>query len=59
MAGTALFLGPIRRSPAQEILLVPVVGIILSGVLGAVVTFVGWQTDLLQLISIWLMTGEF
>jgi iron complex transport system permease protein len=40
-------------------LLVPVVGIILSGVLGAIVTFIGWQTDLLQLISIWLMTGEF
>ena len=59
MAGTALFLRLIRRLPAREVLLVPVVGIILSGVLGAVVTFVGWQTDLLQLISIWLMTGEF
>jgi len=59
MAGTALFLRLIRRLPPREILLVPVVGIILAGVLGAVVTFIGWQTDLLQLIGIWLMTGEF
>lgn len=59
MAGTALFLRLIRSLPAREVLLVPVVGLILSGVLGAIVTFVGWQTDLLQLISIWLMTGEF
>jgi iron complex transport system permease protein len=59
MAGTALFLRLIRHLPAREVLLVPVVGIILSGVLGAVVTFIGWQTDLLQLISIWLLTGEF
>ncbi|WP_050526425.1 ABC transporter permease [Pseudorhodobacter aquimaris] len=59
MAGTALFLQLIRRLPPREFLLVPVVGLILSGVLGAVVTFIGWQTDLLQLISIWLMTGEF
>lgn len=59
MAGTALFLRLIRRLPPREVLLVPVVGIILSGVLGAIVTFIGWQTDLLQLIGIWLMTGEF
>ncbi|WP_376872654.1 ABC transporter permease [Albirhodobacter sp. R86504] len=59
MLGTALFIKLIRRLPPREVLLVPVVGIILSGVLGAVVTFIGWQTDLLQLISVWLMTGEF
>ncbi len=59
MAGTALFLRLVRRLPPREVLLVPLVGIILSGVLGAAVTFVGWQTDLLQLIGIWLMTGEF
>jgi iron complex transport system permease protein len=41
------------------VLLVPLVGIVLAGVLGAVVTFIGWQTDLLQMVGIWLMTGEF
>jgi iron complex transport system permease protein len=59
MAATALFLRLVRRLPPQEVLMVPLVGLVLSGVLGAVVTFVGWQTDLLQLIGIWLMTGEF
>jgi len=59
MAGTALFLRLIRRLPAREVLLVPLVGIVLSTILGAVVTFIGWQTDLLQMIGIWLFTGEF
>lgn len=59
MAATALFLRLIRRLPSREVLLVPLVGIVLAGVLGAVVTFVGWQTDLMQMIAIWLMTGEF
>ncbi len=59
MAGTALFLRIIRHIPPREVLLVPVVGIILSAVLGALVTFIGWQADLLQLIGIWLFTGEF
>lgn len=59
MASTALFLRLIRRLPAREVLLVPLVGLVLSGVLGAVVTFVAWRADLLQLVAIWLMTGEF
>lgn len=59
MAGTALFLRLIRRLPAREVLLVPLVGIVLSTILGAMVTFIGWQTDLLQMIGIWLFTGEF
>lgn len=59
LAATALFLRLIRRLPPREVLLVPLVGIVLAGVLGAVVTFIGWQTDLLQMVGIWLMTGEF
>lgn len=59
MAGTALFLAMIRNLPPREVLLVPLVGLILSGVLGAAVTFVGWRLDLLQLVNTWLMTGEF
>lgn len=59
MAATWLFLRLIRRLPAREVLLVPLVGIVLAGVLGAIVTFVGWQTDLMQMVGIWLMTGEF
>ena len=59
MAGTAVFLWMIRRLPPQEVLMVPLAGLIWSGVLGAAVLHIGWQTDLLQLIGIWLMTGEF
>lgn len=59
LAGTLMFLRLIRDLPPREVLLVPLVGMVFAGVLGAVVTFIGWQTDLLQLIAIWLMTGEF
>ncbi|PTE20528.1 iron ABC transporter permease [Cereibacter changlensis JA139] len=59
MAGTALFLALIRRLPPREVLLVPLVGLILSGVLQSAATFVAWQTDLMQYLGIWLMTGEF
>lgn len=59
MASTMLFLTLIRRLPPQEVLLVPLVGLVYAGVLGAVVTFVAWQADLMQYVLIWLMTGEF
>lgn len=59
MAGTALFMAVIRRLPVREVMLVPIAGMILAGVIGSVVTFIGWQTDLMQYIGTWLMTGEF
>lgn len=59
MATTALFLAVIRRLPVREVMLVPIAGLVLSGVLGAIVTFVGWQADLMQYVATWLMTGEF
>lgn len=59
MAGTALFVAVIRRLPVREVMLVPIAGLVLSGVIGSVATFVGWQTDLLQYVNGWLMSGEF
>lgn len=59
MAGTALFILIIRRLPAREIMLIPVAGIILSGVIDSIVTFIAWQTNMLQYVSTWLMAGEF
>ena len=59
MAGTALFVAVIRRLPPREVMLVPITGIVLSGVIGSIVTYIAWQTDLIQLITTWLMTGEF
>lgn len=59
IAGTGLFLLMIHRLPPQEILMVPLAGLIWFGVLFAVVVHIGWQADLVQLINIWLMAGEF
>ena len=59
LVGTAVFLRLIRAIPPREVLMVPLAGLVWSGVLGAAVIHIGWQADLLQLVSIWLMTGEF
>ena len=59
IAGTGIFLLMVRRLPPQEVLMVPLAGLIWSGVLFAVVTHIGWMTDLRQLVGIWLMSGEF
>lgn len=59
MAGTALFLAIVRRLPVREVMLVPIAGLILSGIIGSVVTWVAWEADLLQFVATWLMSGEF
>lgn len=58
MAGSIVFLLMVRRLPPAQPLLVPLVGLIYGGIIDAAVTFVGFQTDLLQYVSIW-MNGEF
>jgi iron complex transport system permease protein len=58
LAGTAGFLMLVRRLPTHQPLLVPLVGIAYGGVIGAIVTFIGYQTDLLQYIEVWF-NGEF
>ncbi|MFS4439234.1 ABC transporter permease [Paracoccaceae bacterium GXU_MW_L88] len=59
LAGTALFVQIARRIPPHNFMMVPLVGIIFAGVVQSVVSFIAWQTDLVQYIGIWLMTGEF
>lgn len=59
MAGTALFLAIVRRLPVREVMLIPIAGLILSGIIGSVVTWVAWEADLLQYVGTWLMSGEF
>lgn len=58
LAGTALFLMILRRVPTRQIMLVPLVGIMLGGIIGAVTTFIAYRTDLLQTLGTW-MTGDF
>lgn len=55
---SAGFLAIVQRLPPTQPLLVPLVGLIYGGIIGAGVTFVAFQADLLQYISVW-MTGEF
>ncbi|MBP0437885.1 ABC transporter permease [Tianweitania sediminis] len=58
LAGTSLFLAILRRIPLRSVLLVPLVGIMLGGVISAITTFFAYRTDMLQSISAWT-TGDF
>lgn len=59
MAGTALFLAIVRRLPVREVMLIPIAGLVLSGIVGSVVTWIAWEADLMQYVGTWLMSGEF
>lgn len=58
MAGTGLFLLVLRAVPLRSVLMVPLIGILLSGVTGAVTTFIAWRTDMLQPLGAWTQ-GDF
>ncbi|MFT2097484.1 ABC transporter permease [Marinomonas sp. 2405UD66-6] len=58
LIGLLAFLQLTRNLPREQPLLIPLVGLIYGGILGAVATYFAFQTDLLQYLSIWL-TGEF
>jgi iron complex transport system permease protein len=56
--GTMVFFGFLRRVSLKESLKVPIVGIMLGAVVGAVSTFIALQTDMLQSLGIWF-AGSF
>lgn len=56
--GTMVFFGFLRRVSLKESLTVPIVGIMLGAVVGAVSTFIALQTDMLQSLGIWF-AGSF
>ncbi|MCV9906785.1 ABC transporter permease [Brucella sp. HL-2] len=58
LAGTALFLRILRSIPLRSVLVVPLVGIMLGGVISAVTTFIAYRYDLLQALNSWT-TGDF
>lgn len=58
MAGTALFLRILRFVPLRDAMLVPLVGIMLGGVIGAVTTFFAYRFDLLPSVLAWTI-GDF
>ncbi len=57
LIGSVGLLLMIRRLPPTQPLLVPLVALVYGGVIGAAVTFVAYQGDMLQFVQIWL-TGE-
>jgi len=58
LAGTVLFLRILRMVPLRSVLVAPLIGIMLGGVIGAVTTFFAYRLDLLQSLNAW-MTGSF
>ncbi|HQZ13627.1 MAG TPA: ABC transporter permease [Devosia sp.] len=58
LAGTFLFMRILRAVPMRSSLVVPLVGIMLGGVIGAVTQFFAYQYDLLQTLGAWT-TGDF
>ena len=58
LATSTVFLVIVNRLPPTQPMLVPLVGLIYGGIIGAGVLFVAYQADLLQYIDIW-MNGEF
>lgn len=58
LATTAVFLLIVRRLPPTQPLMVPLVGLVYGGIIGAAETFIAYQRDLIQYLSTW-MNGEF
>ncbi|MCV2403620.1 iron chelate uptake ABC transporter family permease subunit [Marinomonas sp. C2222] len=58
LIGLLVFLKLAQNLPREQPLLIPLVGLIYGGILGAVATYFAFQTDLLQYLGVWL-TGEF
>jgi iron complex transport system permease protein len=53
LVGTWVFLRVVRAVPVRQLVLVPLVGIMLGGVVGAVTTFFAYRLDLLQSLMQW------
>ena len=58
LAGTALFLRILRAVPLRDVLLVPLVGIMLGGVIGSVTAFFAYRMGLNGSLLAWSM-GDF
>ncbi|WP_324653131.1 ABC transporter permease [Georgenia sp. H159] len=55
--GTMVFLGVLRRVAVRSSIIVPLVGIMLGAVVGAITTFLAGNFDLLQSMSSWRSGG--
>lgn len=58
LVGTAGFFFLSRHVPRRDPMLLPLVGLIYAGILGAAALWLAWTTDLVQFVGIW-QTGDF
>lgn len=58
MGGTFLFLGIIRKIKAKDNVLVPLIGIMMSGIISSLTMFFAYKGDMIQNLSAWLF-GDF
>ncbi|VEI13447.1 Iron-uptake system permease protein FeuB [Trueperella bialowiezensis] len=58
LAGTFALTAIVRSLPHRDIIVVPLIGLILSGVIGAGATFLAWEFSLQGTLNAW-MTGDF
>ncbi len=59
LVGSLGFFAVVRRLPPTQPLLVPLVGLVYGGVIGAAVTYIAYQAELLQYADTIWMNGEF
>jgi iron complex transport system permease protein len=58
LAGTSLFIKILQRIPLRDVLLVPLIGIMLGGIISAITAFFAYRLDLMQSLLAWT-TGDF
>ena len=58
LAGMAGYLALATRLPREDPMLLPIVGMVYGGILGAVGVYIAWTADLMQFLGAWRL-GEF
>lgn len=58
LVGMGIFMLLLRHLPPQQQLMVPLVGIVFGNIIESMTTFVAYETDSLQVLSVW-HTGDF
>ena len=58
VVGMMIFMALIHRIPPTDFLMIPLIGIVFGGIIEAVTTFIAYQTETLQMLSVWQF-GDF
>lgn len=58
LVGMMGFMALIHRIPPTDFLMIPLIGIVFGGIIEAITTFIAYQTETLQMLSVWQF-GDF